>query len=67
MARDTQARAATRRGGDRGAFRLAAGGGGRGLGDLVPQKHAEFDGRPVRDYVPLFVERHAPTELAKHH
>ena len=28
---------------------------------VVHQKHAKFDGRPVRGFVPLFVERVAPT------
>jgi len=28
-------------------------------------KYAQFDGRPVRDFVPLFVERYARAELAK--
>ena len=32
---------------------------------IVNEKHARFEGRPLRDYVPLFVERHARTELAK--
>jgi hypothetical protein len=25
--------------------------------EVVRQNHARFDGRPVRDYIPLFVER----------
>ena len=32
---------------------------------VVHQNHARFDGRPVRDFVPLFVERGARQELAK--
>jgi hypothetical protein len=32
---------------------------------LVYEGHARFDGRPVRDFVPLLVERHAKAELAK--
>ena len=32
---------------------------------VVHQNHAQFDGRPVRDFVPLFVERGARQELAK--
>ena len=32
---------------------------------VVQQTHARFDGRPVRDFVPLFVERGAKIELAK--
>jgi hypothetical protein len=31
---------------------------------VVHYNHARFDGRPIRDFVPLFVERHARTELA---
>ena len=30
---------------------------------VVHDVHARFDGRPLRDYVPLFVERHAKSEL----
>ena len=32
---------------------------------VVHQNHARFDGRPVRDFVPLFVERGAKRELAQ--
>jgi hypothetical protein len=32
---------------------------------VVHRNHARFDGRPVRDFVPLFVERGARQELAK--
>lgn len=32
---------------------------------MVHDIHTEFDGRPVRDFVPLFVERRAGGELAK--
>jgi len=32
---------------------------------VVQATYARFDGRPVRDYVPLFVERNARTELAQ--
>ncbi len=32
---------------------------------VVHQHHAEFDGRPVRAFVPLFVERRARAHLAK--
>lgn len=35
------------------------------VADIVHKMHAKFDGRPVRDFVPLFVERNANTELAK--
>jgi hypothetical protein len=31
---------------------------------VVRYQHAKFDGRPVRDFVPLFVERSARRELA---
>jgi hypothetical protein len=30
---------------------------------VVRDIHSRFDGRPLRDYVPLFVERNARTEL----
>lgn len=32
---------------------------------LVDREHARFDGRPVRDFVPLFVERHAKEALGR--
>ncbi len=32
---------------------------------LMNDIHTEFDGRPVCDFVPLFVERRAGGELAK--
>jgi len=32
---------------------------------VVHHNHARFDGRPVRDFVPLFVERGATKELAR--
>ena len=32
---------------------------------VVQDKYARFDGRPVRDFVPLFVERYARSELAQ--
>ena len=32
---------------------------------VVHHTHAKFDGRPVRDFVPLFVERGAKEELAR--
>ena len=32
---------------------------------LVHAEYARFNGRPVRDFVPLFVERSAKAELAK--
>ena len=33
---------------------------------VVHSQYVRFDGRPIRDFVPLFVERHAKTELATH-
>lgn len=32
---------------------------------VVHEQFARFDGRPVRDFVPLFVERSAKAELSK--
>jgi hypothetical protein len=32
---------------------------------VVHHHHARFDGRPIRDYVPLFVERESRRELAQ--
>jgi hypothetical protein len=32
--------------------------------EIVRQNYTKFDGRPIRDYVPLFVERGAQQELA---
>jgi hypothetical protein len=32
---------------------------------VVHHNHARFNGRPVRDFVPLFVERDSRRELAK--
>jgi hypothetical protein len=32
---------------------------------VVADVHARYDGRPLRDFVPLFVERHATSELDK--
>ena len=32
---------------------------------VVHHTHARFDGRPVRDFVPLFVERGAKEELTR--
>ena len=34
------------------------------VADVVTAFHARFEGRPIRDYVPLFVERGAGTQLA---
>ncbi|MDX1891172.1 three-helix bundle dimerization domain-containing protein [Mycolicibacterium sp. 050158] len=33
--------------------------------DVVNDCYARFDGRPIRDYVPLFVERGARARLAQ--
>ena len=30
---------------------------------VVRDVHARYDDRPLRDFIPLFVERHAKTEL----
>ena len=35
----------------------------RTVEDVVRAQYARFDGRPVRDFVPLFVERRATNEL----
>ena len=35
------------------------------VADVVHMMHTKFDRRPVRDFVPLFVERNAQAELAK--
>jgi hypothetical protein len=32
---------------------------------VVHEQYARFDGRPIRDFVPLFVERRAAAELVK--
>jgi hypothetical protein len=32
---------------------------------VVHRNHAKFDGRPLRDFVPLFVERVSRRELAE--
>jgi hypothetical protein len=34
---------------------------------VVHDVHARFDGSPLRDYIPLLVERNAKTELARLH
>jgi hypothetical protein len=31
----------------------------------VNEEYSRFDGRPIRDFIPLFVERNATKELAK--
>jgi hypothetical protein len=37
------------------------------VADVVRDMHARFDGRPLRDFVPLLVERHAKNELDRMH
>ena len=32
---------------------------------VVRTEYARFDGRPIRDFIPLFVERNAKKELSK--
>jgi hypothetical protein len=32
---------------------------------VVHEEYARFDGRPIRDFIPRFVERNATKELAK--
>ena len=32
---------------------------------VVQEEYARFDGRPIRDYIALFVERNAKAALAK--
>ncbi|KUI41550.1 hypothetical protein AU197_20890 [Mycobacterium sp. IS-1590] len=32
---------------------------------LVREQHARFEGRPIRDFVPLFVERQARVHLER--
>jgi hypothetical protein len=38
---------------------------GEKVADVVNDCYARFDGRPIRDYVPLFVERGARARLAR--
>ncbi|AGB25351.1 hypothetical protein Mycsm_05148 [Mycobacterium sp. JS623] len=33
------------------------------VADVVRDVHARFEGRPLRDFIPLLVERHAKSEL----
>jgi hypothetical protein len=33
----------------------------------VNQAYARFANRPIRDFIPLFVEKHARHSLAQHH
>jgi hypothetical protein len=35
------------------------------VSSVVRDVHSRYDGRPLRDFVPLFVERHAKSELEK--
>ncbi|OBB14934.1 hypothetical protein A5662_07005 [Mycobacteriaceae bacterium 1482268.1] len=35
------------------------------VAQVVRSQYARFDGRPIRDFVPLFVERSAAKELSK--
>ena len=35
--------------------------------DIVRDVHARFDGRPLREFVPLFVERNARAAVATLH
>jgi hypothetical protein len=32
---------------------------------IVHEEYARFEGRPIRDFIPLFVERKAKAELSK--
>jgi hypothetical protein len=32
---------------------------------IVHEEYARFDGRPIRDFIPLFVERNVRGELSK--
>ena len=38
---------------------------GQQVVDVVNDHYARFDGRPIRDFIPLFVERGARTQLAQ--
>ena len=35
------------------------------VASVVLETHARFDGRPVRDFIPLLVERNAKSELER--
>jgi hypothetical protein len=35
------------------------------VSQIVHQQYTRFDGRPIRDSIPLFVERNARAELSK--
>jgi hypothetical protein len=32
---------------------------------VVNEEYSRFDGRPIRDYIPLFVERHCADRLSR--
>jgi hypothetical protein len=32
---------------------------------VVNEEYSRFEGRPIRDYIPLFVERHSAARLSK--
>jgi hypothetical protein len=38
---------------------------GEKVADVVNDCYSRFEGRPIRDYVPLFVERGARAQLAR--
>lgn len=40
---------------------------GRTVDDLVTEVHREFDGRPIRDFVPVLVEREVVERLQRTH
>lgn len=40
---------------------------GRAVDDLVTEVHREFDGRPIRDFVPVLVEREVAERLRQTH
>lgn len=40
---------------------------GRTVDDLVTEAHREFDGRPIRDFVPVLVERDVAERLQREH
>ena len=35
------------------------------VAQVVHEQYARFEGRPIRDFIPLFVERRAAAELVK--
>lgn len=35
------------------------------VSSVVRDVHSRYEGRPLRDFVPLFVERHAKSELER--